>query len=149
MKKLVIKRPLAKRDIEERRIMKKYWFFHPEKSVKEGLMAFGFECDIGWFPIIEKLCEDINNVIDKEFPLMKSGKFPFEVSQVKEKYGGLRFYTNTSVDEIDDLIHEAEMVCERTCEICGGSGETMTKGGNPDGWIKTLCKRHAKELKYA
>ena len=57
-----------------------------------------------------------------------------KASQVKEKYGTLRFYMTTSTDEMDKLIDEAEAASATICEDCGAPGET--RGG---GWIRTLC----------
>lgn len=57
-------------------------------SEMDSCMAFGMECDDGWFfPLLEasKKLEEINNVIKK---------YHHEIiaTQVKEKYGELRFY---------------------------------------------------------
>ena len=57
-----------------------------------------------------------------------------KASQVKEKYGGLRFYMTCDTDEIFNLIEKAEALSLKTCEECGQPGEE--KGG---GWIHTLC----------
>lgn len=58
-------------------------------------------------------------------------------TQVKEKFGGLRFYINGGDDEIDAAITFAEMLSERTCEVCGAPGKQ--RGG---GWISTRCDEH-------
>ena len=55
-------------------------------------------------------------------------------SQVKEKYGGLRFYMTCGTEEIYDLIDEAGEVSYKTCEHCGDPGEERRLS-----WIKTLC----------
>lgn len=55
--------------------------------------------------------------------------------QVKEKYGTLRYYTNTFDDEADGHIRDAEKKSEKTCESCGKPGKP--RGG---GWIRTLCE---------
>ncbi len=57
-----------------------------------------------------------------------------KASQVKEKYGGLRFYMTCGTDEIFDLIEEAEALSYKTCEECGEPGEERNTG-----WIRTLC----------
>jgi hypothetical protein len=61
-------------------------------------------------------------------------------TQVKEKYGGLRFYYNGGDDTIHHWVSFAEFMSERTCETCGKPGEVYT-----DGWHLTLCKTHAKK----
>lgn len=57
--------------------------------------------------------------------------------QVKEKFGGLRFYYSGGDDYIDGVVAMAESMSYRTCEECGVPG-TTTQGG----WIRTLCEEH-------
>jgi len=59
-------------------------------------------------------------------------------SQVKEKFGGLRFYVNGATDKHWNYISVAENFSYRTCEECGSPGKTYT-----DGWHRTLCDIHA------
>jgi hypothetical protein len=61
-------------------------------------------------------------------------------SQVKEKFGGLRFYTNGYTDEVSGMIRMAESMSYRTCEVCGNPGRS-----NNYGWISTLCDTHRLE----
>jgi len=61
-------------------------------------------------------------------------------SQVKEKFGGLRFYTNGYTDVIGAMISIAESMSYRTCEVCGNPGRS-----NNHGWISTLCDTHRLE----
>lgn len=61
-----------------------------------------------------------------------------DLHQVKEKFGGLRFYTGPTTKAMDDLIDEAEKLSYKTCETCGEPGKT----GAPTGfWLLTLCDR--------
>jgi len=96
-----------------------------DKSIQESLMPFVFECGDGWFDILWRLCEDI----EKLTPLEE-----FEVSQVKEKFGTLRFYTWRSTDEIEKRICKAERESAKTCEWCGEYGHRRNKE-----WIVTMC----------
>ena len=61
-------------------------------------------------------------------------------TQIKEKFGGLRFYVDKASDNHYDYISFAETMSYCTCETCGAPGETYT-----DGWHKTLCSVHAKQ----
>jgi hypothetical protein len=124
-----------------RKLFERFKFFHPERSLNESLMGFGFECSDGWFNIIWDLCEKIEKELNEHG---NDPDFPFEVLQVKEKFGGLRFYTNWETKEIGDLINEAEEKSYKTCEVCGKEGELMTKGY----WLQTLCPKHAKEENF-
>ena len=65
---------------------------------------------------------------------------PVRVNQVKEKFGGLRFYWSGGNDVIAGLVAFAEAMSMQICEICGDKGETDWK--KP--WVKTLCEKHKK-----
>ena len=64
-------------------------------------------------------------------------KVPVAV-QVKEKFGGLRFYVQAATDKHWSYINFAESMSYRTCEECGAPGKTYT-----DGWHRTMCDIHA------
>lgn len=83
----------------------------------------------GWHPIVIKLCDQ----------LVEAG-WDRQLHQVKEKFGGLRFYIGKSNEKIQALIEEAENKCDKTCEECGAEGKLMNTGG----WDKTLCSLCAK-----
>jgi len=59
--------------------------------------------------------------------------YPFVV-QVKQKFGGLRFYMNFETKEMSAAIYEAEKRAQETCEDCGKPG-VLRSGG----WLETLC----------
>jgi len=63
--------------------------------------------------------------------------YPFvEATQVKEKFGTLRFYLDTPLgDEIDALVDKAEAASGVTCEACGCPGSLRCRKG----WYSTLC----------
>ena len=63
----------------------------------------------------------------------------FAVVQVKEKFGGLRYYINAGNARIYNLITLAERLADVTCENCGRLGKER-----PGGWIQTLCDECAK-----
>lgn len=67
------------------------------------------------------------------------------IVQVKEKFGGLRFYINVVESDIFDKVHKrigkAEKESEKTCEICGTRGKQVTIRY----YIQTLCKKHELE----
>lgn len=67
----------------------------------------------------------------------EAAKVPVAV-QVKEKFGGLRFYVQAATDKHYQYISFAESMSYRTCEECGNPGKTYT-----DGWHMTLCDIHA------
>lgn len=88
----------------------------------------------GWHPLIEPLYATLPEGV--------------AVSQVKEKFGGLRFYWHRLVNEVDEffgdeaaiehwrtLVDAAEAASYRTCEACGKPGVARNRGG----WVVTAC----------
>ena len=69
--------------------------------------------------------------------IFETAKVPVAV-QVKEKFGGLRFYVQAATKEHYNYISFAESMSYRTCEQCGAPGKRYT-----DGWHTTLCDIHA------
>ena len=55
-------------------------------------------------------------------------------SQVKEKYGTLRFYMTSGTDEMYAITDKAEIQSSTTCETCGRPGKTRGQG-----WYYTRC----------
>lgn len=92
------------------------------------------DCDEGWFDLIWKLCEDIDVIVNRE------SLTDFRVDQIKEKFGGLRFYVDGANKEVFDLINNAEVKSFKTCEICGKHGSMYVGWG----WFKTLCRKCSK-----
>ena len=62
------------------------------------------------------------------------------VAQIKEKFGGLRFYYDGGDDEISGMVRMAEVWASHTCDQCGDLGERRQGG-----WIRTLCDTHENE----
>jgi hypothetical protein len=86
-------------------------------------------CEAGWYPLITRL--------DSELAALDPR---YVVHQVKEKYGALRFYAETSNalvwDRFDALINAAETRSATVCERCSSDGELVRLAS---GWCKTLC----------
>jgi hypothetical protein len=102
----------------------------------------GFAIGEGWWPIIESLCANIQSHTDwwnknrETRPVVEQ----VVVAQIKEKFGGLRFYYDGGDDQISGMVRMAEAWASHACEECGAPG---TLGGK--GWIKTLCPTHRAE----
>lgn len=150
-KKLCEKYPLIFRDRHE----------DPSKTC----MYWGLAVGDGWYNIIDRLCARIQGHIEWSHDQIKWAKrwnervndeneewvsfapreerpVPEPVEQViavqvKEKFGGLRFYYRGGDDYIRGVVDMAEEMSYVTCEECGAPGKP-TKGG----WIRTLCEEH-------
>lgn len=105
----------------------------------------GFAVGPGWWPIIESLCGHIHHHVEwkneqKEKYGRGDGCPPVTVAQIKEKFGGLRFYYDGGNEKIDGMVSMAEAWAAHTCEECGKPGKTRSGG-----WIRTLCDEHEAE----
>lgn len=67
-----------------------------------------------------------------------------EVSQIKQKFGGLRIYHHNAPEDIRQLIDEAIEASWHTCERCGATEGITT---NLEGYRLTLCPDCRKEIK--
>lgn len=84
--------------------------------------------------------EVLDNLADPEpqcFPVPR--KMNVVATQVKEKYGTLRFYHYGGDEYIDGVVAMAESMSARTCETCGAPGELRGLG-----WVYTACDEHTK-----
>jgi hypothetical protein len=149
-------------DIDEDQIFEELAKRWPDLYSKSDVQYYGV--GPGWLNIIDTLCGLISNKVDNRKRLLKYEqeqvgenrsierieKYQNEIeeaieelptiSQVKEKYGGLRFYVYGATEEVYNYIDFAEAMSMRTCEECGAPGEPRS-----DGWTKTLCDRHHRE----
>ena len=60
------------------------------------------------------------------------------VTQIKEKFGSLRFYYDGGDAKIDGMVDMAESWAAHTCETCGNPGVNRSIRG----WLTTLCDTH-------
>ena len=115
----------------------------------------------GWYALVDRLCSDM------EATLGPQGCAAYEVRQVKEKFGALRFYYRLQgegdlyvdlkfevsrsrfvkpavvegADRIRALIEQAMADSEHICQRCGCAGSLRNLGG----WHVTLCEPHSEE----
>jgi hypothetical protein len=71
---------------------------------------------------------------------LKKGDWVTKATQVKEKFGGLRFYVTGTSDKNWALIRTAEQKSYGVCEVTGSEVEVGTWNS---GWVITLCKKEA------
>lgn len=115
-----------------------------------GNHCIGDEVGAGWWPILLETFDCIDDAV-KEVP----GAI-FQIKQIKEKFGGLRIYCRTIVQDeveadhwiesevgaalrrkISEIIDDAGRKADRVCEVCGEPGEIRNNR-----WMKTLCDTH-------
>lgn len=81
----------------------------------------------GWHALIDELHEKLLEV-DPDY----------KIHQVKEKFGGLRYYISSSAgSRAFDIEQEYEAKSLHICEKCGKKGKPHYRP--PSGWVQTLC----------
>jgi hypothetical protein len=84
-----------------------------------------------------------SELINKLFDEMPTG---VSVLQVKEKFGGLRFYveyinvSDEDIEKFENLISWAETESFERCEDCGTTESVDTRASDGKYWIVTLCE---------
>jgi hypothetical protein len=118
----------------ESQLVKKYpkIFEMVGSSPQESCMAWGLAVGDGWYWLIDNLCSHLQGIIDNNEDVQQ-----VVAAQVKEKFGGLRFYINSGSDEQYGAIGLAEHMSYSICEDCGTTKDVTTEG---PGWIRTLCQ---------
>jgi hypothetical protein len=126
-------------------------------SMMETLMCWGFDVGDGWYQALDSLCANIQHHIDwshknHEWDLKWNAEHPDEqrpvrdpvsqvvAVQVKEKFGGLRFYYDGGDDQVYGMVRMAESWAAHTCEQCGAPGKMRGHG-----WYYTACDLHTRE----
>lgn len=96
------------------------------------------ECGEGWHDIVWACHRELFRIDPDYQPL-----------QIKEKFGGLRYYfkpSNPSFrDEMDAVVAKYEELAAKTCEVTGNPGVLMKSPGN---WYKTLSPEYAESKLY-
>jgi len=115
------------------------------------LLAGDYECvGPGWKPILKALDQSITNVLDNS-----KTRCECKILQIKEKFGGLRFYFELKgLDEerrakIWGAVMMAECMSYKTCEVCGATTDVSTEpsrkprgeGRMGGGRTLTLCDK--------
>ena len=103
----------------KKKIVPEYW-----KSI---------DVDEGWYQIVVD-CDKELTAIDPHY----------QIFQIKEKFGGLRYYFQPSQSDtlkaMIEVVSKYEAIAARTCEATGGPGVLMKSIG---GWRKTLNPEYA------
>lgn len=99
--------------------------------------SLGFEHQDGWYDLINGLCSTLMMYCKDH------NTEPPVASQVKEKYGSLRFYVWSAPIELYDIIERFETESQYVCEICGERGKIHRVGG----WYKCVCDKHLADWK--
>ena len=115
---------------------------------REGCcMTFGLEFNSGWNGIVEELLGKIEAHLTEKYAAgFRDPDYGFQIDQIKEKFGTLRFYVCGADDPIFNFILDAERKSAQTCELCGAPGSLHCRKGAF--WLHTFCPAHAEEYDY-
>ena len=101
-----------------------------KERIKNGMGCYS-QIGVGWFDLVRKLDSDISKLVPN-----------YTIDQIKEKFGGLRYYIGSVpsdvFDEVHELIRDAEDKSMDICDVCGDSGRLI----GINGWMVTRCEIH-------
>jgi hypothetical protein len=174
----------------EDKLIEKYpkLFMNRNAPPTASLMCFGCECGDGWYRLLDHLFGYLTSIMTHPLALDYVDEYknkhrqdkdyyskyctyevlpPQILDQVKEKYGTLRVYYHTDMDDIpedvwgilnlkefyaemekynhriDAAIDYAEYQSSVTCEVTGSEGKLYSKG-----WFRTMCPEEAIKAGY-
>lgn len=118
----------------ERRLLEAYPELFPDglDPVPGNGMRDGFRCGDGWFDLIDQLCSEI------QWWISENRMPPVQVSQIKEKFGTLRFIFSGGNDVTFGMKDLAEAMSACICEECGAPGRLREERN----YKLTLCNSH-------
>lgn len=128
--------PLCRAEYEKAASQEKPWYRYIRNAI-------GFTIRPLRLPFVFSILYKIVNFIQPNVynnAVYWYGGPPCRASQVKEKFGTLRFYMTSQTLEMDTIIKEAERASSVTCEQCGKKGKLRGHG-----WLYTACARHTKK----
>jgi hypothetical protein len=85
----------------------------------KSMMSFGFQMDLGWYGLVERLCKRLQ-------PITSDG---FVIVSVKSKYATLRISYRGGTDAIDAEVAMAKTEAAVTCDMCGAAGQRQVVDG--------------------
>jgi hypothetical protein len=94
----------------------------PTITNMHGTFPFPFECGRGWYGLLDRLAAAL-----AAYPDVRA-------TQVKEKFGTLRFYYTGGNATTDVLVDAAAAESAKTCETCGDPGTLRNNG-----WLTVKC----------
>lgn len=87
-----------------------------------------------------QMCEEIKQELKRHKGALKN----YRITQIKEKFGGLRWYDNWSTEKIlNEIIPKYTNLSYKTCISCGKPAEYISKG-----WVSPYCSDCAKTKEH-
>lgn len=118
-------------------LLMEYPWLRMEENEEDEIHTFIDCAPGGWAKLCEDLCAELKPLLEKVEYVDR-----YKLCQVKEKFGGLRWYDcgvpAPIYDEYKALIHKYEDLSCKTCCICGAPATKMSTG-----WISPFCDKCA------
>jgi hypothetical protein len=99
-------------------------------------MCWGFDVGDGWYKLLKKAAKELEPLIVaaiKASPDSRDQGF-YRATQIKEKFGTLRFYIYGGTKAMYAIIDKAEKQSSKICETCGKPGKLRGES-----WCYTRC----------
>jgi len=126
-------------------------FINRNLPMSQTCMCWGFCIGKGWYSVLDSLCSEIKLI-------QKTTGIIVIFDQIKEKYGGARFYCHVDTEKsilskeetstwdkiIDTLVSYAESKCDYICASCGKDRYEIISIG---GWTYDECSECLKKDK--
>ena len=123
----------SKEEIQE--LITKYPWLE-NRATAEHNVTWLDDLEPGWYEAFGKeLCEELAEAIEED------GSNEFEIIQIKEKFGALRFYAAGYGLKTRDVIAKYEELSKYVCGHCGKPAKYITTG-----WIYPLCEYCIEEI---
>ena len=126
----------------DKELIERYPWLRVCSLYKKGEFIDGTMLDYmpkGWRAAFgEQMCEEINNEI---LTWDKTEREQFHVAQIKEKWGGLRFYVSHGSKKLYEIIDKYEQMSKFICIDCGAPATKMSTR-----WISPYCDECAAKL---
>jgi hypothetical protein len=151
-KKMAVLMAMSREEYDQY-MCKKYPDIFRERNLpmSQTCMCWSFCINKGWYYILDNLCEKLESIS------RLTGIKTYFI-QIKEKFGGARFYHSSDIIDckmspsdkefwyeiIDDLISTTEESCSYICAECGGYREKMITIGS---WVYDICEPCFRKLK--
>lgn len=87
--------------------------------------------------VLDQVPEAWRSIVDKMIDDLFAAGWDGRLSQIKEKFGSLRFYIPHNTEATDEIINKAEADVTKVCIQCGKPAT-----GRTDGWITYVCDEH-------
>ena len=135
---------------ENKELLEKYPWLYPVseytgKPLENYDYSFTWMDDIplGWnIAFGKQMIEELGALLEKY-----NYQDEYSICQIKEKFGGLRWYDNgfptEGYEEYKEWLDKYEELSFKTCIDCGKPAKYFTRG-----WITPICEDCAKEYEY-